>query len=105
MSEALLGPILSAVIAGVFTLIAKRIEFSHSGDDAQTLASPITSPVTQPTAGAINYGTVVKHIGILQFILNLVGFLMGIIMAATEASQETIILTVSLIGNIVGIAG
>ena len=35
MSDALLSSVLSAVIAGVFTLVAKRMESSHAHDDAK----------------------------------------------------------------------
>ncbi len=119
MSEALLSSILSAVIAGVFTLVAKRMESSHSHDDVKAVSSPIpapapsstdssTSPATPsaPSApGAINYGTVLKHIGILQFMLNIAGVLVGIIIGATGASEDTLILSALFIGTIVLIAG
>ncbi len=108
MSDALLSSVLSAVIAGVFTLVAKRMETSHGHEDTRAKASSTptaTSPATKPVAGAINYGMALKHIGILQFLLNSVGFLVGIIVAATGASSDTLILMALFIGTILLIAG
>ena len=112
MSDALLTSVLSAVIAGVFTLVAKRMETSHGHEDTGAIASPTptatspaTTPATKPVAGAINYGTALKHIGILQFLLNIVGFLVGIIVGATGGSSDTLILMALFIGTLVLIAG
>ena len=110
MSDALLSSVLSAVIAGVFALVAKRMETSHGHEDTGAIASPestpaATTPATKPVAGAINYGSALKHIGILQFLLNIVGFLVGIIVGATGGGTETLILMALFIGTIVLIAG
>ncbi|MEI7748370.1 MAG: hypothetical protein WCI81_04775 [Chlorobiaceae bacterium] len=110
MSDALLSSVLSAVIAGVFTLVAKRMESSHAHDEASVVASQTptataTTPSTKPVSGVINYGSAIKHIGILQFLLNIVGFLVGIIVGATGAGTETLILMALFIGTIVLIAG
>ena len=56
-------------------------------------------PIPQPTTG-VNYGTVLKHIGILQFVLNIFGFLLGLSMGSTGASMDTIIVAGLFLGTI-----
>jgi len=106
MSEGLLGTIISAVIAGIFSLIAKRMELSRRQDrEAKASASPGAAADIQPAAAAINPATVLLHIGILQFVINLIGFIVGLAMGATGATQDTVILTILVIGTIVASAG
>lgn len=106
MSEALLGTIISAVIAGVFNLISKRMELSDSRNNANSVVpSAVNSATGQPYIETINYGTVLKHIGILQFMLNLVGFILGFGLGMTGASVDTIIVAVLLVGTILLIVG
>lgn len=105
MSEALLGTVISAVIAGVFSLISKGMELSQNRDGTETLRPLDASPPTLAARGAINYGMVLRHIGILQFIVNLAGFLVGTAIVGTEASLDTILIVVLLIGTIVLSAG
>ncbi len=93
MTEGLLGTILSAVIAGVFSLIAKRMELNASKAEAP--------PGKQPAVGTINQSAVLRHIGIIQFIVNLSGFLVGSIFGPTPA----FVVAQFLFGSIVAIAG
>jgi hypothetical protein len=76
MSDELLGTILSAVIAGVFTLIGKRMELGHTRGGTEPSVpprsdSPSSDKTRQPALGAINYGLVVRYIGIIQFVASL----------------------------------
>ena len=109
MSEAVLGGLLSAVVAGVFSLISKRMELSRSGVVAKGVPTSFESQAPIPAAplsvGTINYGAILRHIGILQFILNIIGFIVGYSMGASGATQESILVSVILIGTIVLIAG
>jgi hypothetical protein len=109
MSEAVLGGLLSAVVAGVFGLISKRMELSRTGVVAKSVSAPLESqasiPVAPLSASTINYGAILRQIGILQFILNIVGFIVGYTMGATGASSESILVAVIMIGTIVLIAG
>ncbi len=105
MSETLLGTILSAVIAGVFSLIAKRMELSQGHGDAGVFVYPSTGSVATAVGSVFNYGSVVRHIGILQLLVNLAGFLMGFVMGMTGASMDTIVLSLMVSGMIVLSAG
>jgi hypothetical protein len=107
MSEAVLGGLLSAIVAGVFGLISKRMELSRSGVVAKNVSAQPESliPVPPLSVGTLNYGAILRHVGIIQFILNIVGFIIGYSMGATGASQESILVGVILIGTIVLIAG
>jgi len=79
VSDAVLGAVLSAVITGVFTLIGKRMETRQLTASGGATTSTATGGPMRPAAaaGAINYGRVLIDIGILQLILNLVGFVIG----------------------------
>lgn len=105
MSGELLVAVVSAVIAGVFTLISKRMELSRPRDGAKTLPSQGASPTVPVAPGAINYGLVVRQIGILLFIISLAAFLFGIIMGATGASEDSSIIAWLFTGTIVLSAG
>jgi hypothetical protein len=105
MSETLLGTILSAVIAGVFSLIAKRMELSQQQDHASTFVYPSAGSVATAVGSLFNYGIVVRHIGILQLLVNLAGFLVGFVMGMTGASMATMLLTIIVVGVIVLSAG
>ena len=96
MSDAVLGGLLSAVVAGVFGLISKRMELSRSGIIAKSGSTPLESPAPAAplSIGSINYGAVLRQIGIIQFILNVAGFLIGYAMRATGATQELILVSV-----------
>ncbi len=103
MSEGLLGTILSAVIAGLFGLISKRMDLRRD-QEKNTSAGAKTTDITAAIA-SINYGNVLKHIGILQFIVNVVGFLAGLLLGAAGSSTETIIISLLFIGTVVLSAG
>jgi len=100
MSEALTGTIISAVIAGVFNLISKRMELGHVRSGDKVMTTPTGGIVMQPAGDAVNFGLILRHIGILQFILNIVGFLLGLGMGLTGASFESILVAVLFVGTI-----
>lgn len=106
MSDAILGAVVSAIIAGAFSLISKRMELSHSRNGTiVTNTSFINPTVTPPLSSEINYGIALRHIGILQFALNIVGFILGFSMGTTGASIDSIIVAVLIIGTILLIVG
>ena len=92
MPESLLGPIISAIIAGVFQLLAKRMELRHSKTDASTDKGTTTSE--------INQSKVLIHIGMIQFMVNLSGFVLGNMFGPTQ----TYFVLQLFIGTAVGIA-
>ena len=77
MSDAVLGAFISAIIGGVFSLIGKRMELRQRSAVGAPTDSGTAGAVTRPPAGVINYGQALTHIGILQLIVNLVGFVVG----------------------------
>jgi hypothetical protein len=98
--------IVSAIIAGIFQLIGRRMEFAHSGG----ATSPTTRIPGQPSAaiastGRINFGLALRQIGILQLALNLVGFIVGIAMGAVGANMEEMVVAILFIGTLLLIGG
>jgi hypothetical protein len=100
MTQAILTAAVSAIIAGVFGLIGKvldarlkTVSVSASGATvAQTQNMPYTpyspyhsgatvTPVNPPVP-VFSFGRVLIHIGILQLIVNVVGFVIGFILGA-----------------------
>jgi hypothetical protein len=81
--------IVSAVIAGIFQLIGKRMEFAHSGGatSSATLISGRPSGAIAP-GGRINFGLALRQIGILQLALTLVGFVVGMAMGSVGANMD-----------------
>ena len=98
--------IVSAIIAGIFQLIGKRMEFAHGGG----ATSPATLIPGQPSEaiasiGRINFGLALRQVGILQLALNLVGFIVGIAMGTVGANIEEIVVAILFIGTLLLIAG
>lgn len=82
------------------------MEFSRKQDrEAKISASPGAVADVQPAAATINSATVLLHIGILQFVINLIGLIIGLAMGVTGATPDTVILTILVIGTIVASAG
>ncbi len=125
MSQVIWSAVISAVIAGVFGLIGKYLEIrlseklasSARGTIIQTAnATPYPSyqhgnPVgktigTSPSTLPFSFGRVLIHIGVLQLVLNFVGFILGFTFAATGQYNDLVplILLVGTIGLIVGFA-
>jgi len=109
MSDAVLTTIVSGILAGMFQLLSKRMDLHKSSAAAQnspTPANPSTPsiPATPPASGSVNYSLVIKQIGILQFVLNIVGFCVGFLMVSTGANQETLLASALLVGTIALIA-
>ncbi len=109
MSDAVLTTIVSGILAGMFQLLSKRMDLHKSSvlaQDSPTPANPSASstPSTPPASGNVNYSLVIKQIGILQFVLNIVGFFVGFMMASTGANQETLMASALLVGTIALIA-
>jgi hypothetical protein len=106
VSETVLSAVLSAVIAGVFSLIGKRMEIRQQTAGGGTTTSTATGGPMQPAAaGTINYGRALIDIGILQLILNLAGFVIGYSIGAAlsgTTSVENIFAIVYIVILLVG---
>ncbi len=85
---------MSAVVAAALTYVGRRMGHAQSRRGAGSSDSPTTG---HPT-GTVNYGTVMTHIGILQFMSVLVGFLVGVVMDALGAPTVAIYIVASFIG-------
>ncbi len=83
MSQAIVTTVISAVIAGVFTLIGKRMELSSGRVVARGPSAP--GDITQPARVAIDYGRVLIHIGIVQLVGNIVGAFLGVLIGPYPA--------------------
>jgi len=59
----------------------------------------------QASSGGINYSLVVRQVGILQLVLNLIGFGLGIAMGASGAGLDAVIVAVLFLGTVLLIAG
>lgn len=72
---------------------------------------PSNAPAVRPASSSVNFGAVLIHIGILQFVVNVVGFVIGFAVGfvggttgASAATVDTIlILLVLIFGTIVAI--
>lgn len=105
MTQAILTTVISAVIAGIFGLIGKVLDarlknasVSASGATvAQTQNVPytpynapyrsgtgagVTVTSVNPTVPVFSFGQVLIHIGILQLVVNVAGFVIGFILGA-----------------------
>lgn len=102
MTEPVLIAIISAVIAGVFGLIGKQMELARPSRLNNPLANETVGP-TRPNS--VNFGTVVKHVGVLQLCANLVAFLTSVILVVAGANETSIIVIVLILGTIVSAVG
>lgn len=98
--------IVSAIIAGVFQLIGKRMEFAHGGG-ATSPAAPIPGqpPAAIASIGRSTFGLFLRQVGVLQLALNLVGFIVGIAMGTVGANMEGTLVAIFFIGTLLLIAG
>jgi len=111
MSETIITTIISAFIAGLFTLVSKRMELTHS---ARSISAPQTvdslpqsrienhklNTALMPT-NSVNLGTAIRHVGILQLCLNLVGLLVGVTLGLAGSDENILIAAILLVGTIV----
>lgn len=109
MSEAVVGSILSAVITGVFTLIGTRMEARHStASGGTTNSAPRVGPMQpamQPAAGTINYGRVLIDIGILQLIINVVGYVIGYSIGSAMAGTASLADMMAVVFTVILVVG
>lgn len=87
--ESIITVIVSGLITGLFTLISKQMELNHSKNNKISSGG---------LKDGINYSLVLKHIGVLQLVGNIIGFISGIFMAGSDIS--TIIYVVTILGTI-----
>jgi hypothetical protein len=124
MTQAILTTVVSAVIAGIFGLLGKvldaRLKSVSVSASAATLTqtqnvpySPYQSGATvtmvNPPVPVFSFGRVLIHIGILQLVVNVVGFVIGFIlgvMGQVNAILPMILLfgTLSLIIGFIWVA-
>ena len=106
MDTDLTGVIASAIIAGVFGLIGKRMEFAHGGG-ATSLATPIPGqpPAAAASIGRSNFGLILRQVGILQLAINLVAVIVGFSMGSVGANIEEVLVAILFIGTLLLIAG
>lgn len=109
--------IISATIAGAFQLLGKRMELAGisggrmvadtatSGSSSTSISRMWSGVANQASSGGINYGLVVRQVGILQFVLNLIGFGLGLAMGASGAEFEQFLVAVLFLGTVLLIAG
>lgn len=108
--------IISATIAGAFQLLGKRMEFA-SASGGGTMATAMSGPpsasisrmgsgvVNEVSPGRINYGLVVRQVGILQFLINIIAFVLGLTMVAVGAGVEEALVAILFLGTVLLIAG
>lgn len=111
MSEAMQIAVISAVVTGLFGLIGKRMELARpSAPTNATLREGATSQknivnnelnIAQSYAGSVNFGTTIRHVGVLQLCLNLIGLLIGAALGLAGASLTSILVATLIIGTIV----
>jgi hypothetical protein len=98
--------IASGIIAGIFQLIGKRMEFAYAGG-ATSPATPIPGqpPAAIASIGRNNFGLALRQIGILQLVINLVGLIVGFAMGTVGGTMEGALVAILFIGTLLLIAG
>jgi hypothetical protein len=102
MSQAVVTTLVSAVVAGVFSLIGKwvdnklaapqglpnpqswtepqgQIQPSLQGGQV-ALQQTVVQPLPQPAGASVKFGTVLKHVGVIQLGANLGGLIFGYVL-------------------------
>src|SRR6185312_10046707 len=116
MDSAILEAASPVVVAGVFNLIGKRMEIARlaggatasvpaGGATVSAPSGPTLTSHSQADPSRINYGLVVRQVGILQLVINLVAFIVGMAMGASEATLGQVLVAILFIGTILLIAG
>ena len=116
MDSGLLEAAAPVIVAGVFNLIGKRMEIAYlaggatvpvpaGGAIVPASSGPASASHSQADPGRINYGLVLRQVGILQLVINLVAFIVGMTMGASEATPGQILVAILFIGTILLIAG
>jgi len=87
--ESIITVIVSGLITGLFTLISKQMELNHSKNN---------KIINGGLNDGINYSLILRHIGVLQLVGNIIGFISGVLMAGSDIA--TIIYVVTILGTI-----
>ena len=104
METEIVVAIVSATIAGVFQLVGKRMELAHGGGVTTALAPGLPS-ASIPSSGGVSFGRALRQVGILQLVVNLAAFVVGVVMGGSGADVEVVILAFLFIGTLLLIAG
>jgi len=116
MSQTILSAIVSALIAGIFSLIGKWLDarlknMSLSTTNASVMQTGQSSTTVAPTVGStsqsispFSFGRVLIHIGVLQLAVNIVGFIIGFTLGVI-GQPDALLPLILLFGTLAFIVG